>query len=118
MSKQEKLWAMPDEGYCDGDSAFYYPPSLIPYKEGQTYKDLIPVLAKRFERDFGDDAESALDTAKEAKVFSVITDSTRRMISAGLPRGSCGGDSETYMINRSCKQMCKKAAVKILRRKK
>jgi len=115
--KKEKLWAMPDEGHCDGDSAFYYPPSLIPYKEGQTYKNLIPVLAKRFEHDFGDDAESALDMAKEAKVFSVITDGTRKLINAGLPRGSCG-DSETYMINRSCKQMCREAALKILRRKK
>jgi len=116
----KKLWAMPDEGYCDGDSGFYYPDSLVPYEKGETFEQVKARVRKSIAKSFGyvDDDPMLDDDVAEMKMVMIITNDTRKTISAGLPRGSVGSDDATYRINRMCKQMCKKAAIKVMRRKK
>jgi len=115
--KKEKLWAMPDEGHCDGDSGFYYPDNLVPYKTGETFDDLVKKVRNYCVKSLGsapDEVEQ--DFIKDLRFFMVITDQIRKIINAGVPRNSVGSDSMTYYLNSCYKRMCKKAAVKVMKR--
>lgn len=117
-----ELVALMHDGTFEGDSGFNVPGSEIPYKEGDTLKELTRRFYNKLAKEDGyeEDSEEGIEYAKEmtgaVKGAWIVTKDQLDTISL-VWESDPGNDSAVYMCNHTAKKMAHHLCVKHLGKK-
>jgi hypothetical protein len=114
-----KLFVMPHDGTWDGESAFYYPDSALPYKHGMTLEDVRTAYVKQQLGDnkqnpFCDPTDYVQQEAAEMKGAWILTQATMDILHEIVEAADPGSDGAVYRCNTICKRVSQRLAVRVL----